>query len=587
MKTLQQMNIKKSILSILILILGFNLQAQDPKYCIANFGYNVRYDISPFTYQFSDSSSSANSIVSWEWNFGNGEISNKQNPEHQYFTAGIYTVSLKIIDQIGCVDFVSKSIEIIGIPPPSCSSFFTFTQDTTAPNYTFQFFDHSIHTNDTIISWSWNFGDSSPIGHLQHPTHNYSSTGNYYVKLDIITANNCSSSYTALLIINSGGVNCGANFTYSPDTNSTTPNTFVFHDNSLHSSPILEWKWYFGDGDSSSYQDPSHSYLHAGIYNVKLTITTTSCSSDIQIPIQVGNPQNYNLWGRVYVGNLTTDQCVAYIYKVYQNNYLVPFDTVALSSVNDTLGVYYFYQLPEGDYKVQVVLPVSSQFASLYAPTYFNSSLFWNSAQNIPLFQDLSLQNINMTSIQSQVGTDFISGHVINEANGQIANILVLLITDQGEVVNYTYTDLQGNYQFNDVPQGTMYVFGELAGFASYPAAVNFTSNFDSLSQVNFLIKGKNSVGFIDSEQAKTNIEFRIYPNPLEGSLFYIQQSAPLLKDGKYIIYNALGSIIQQGILYQGNSIHNIQISDLQKGMYLISIYNGYGEILSVKKLIN
>ena len=34
------------------------------------------------------------------------------------------------------------------------------------------------------------------------------------------------------------------------------------------------WKWYFGDGDSSAVQNPSHVYTSPGLYDVSLTITT-------------------------------------------------------------------------------------------------------------------------------------------------------------------------------------------------------------------------------------------------------------------------------------------------------------------------
>lgn len=67
---------------------------------------------------FSDQSQSA---VSWHWNFGDGVVSDEQNPSHSYASPGVYTVSLSVADAEGCAssaigvvvveDFVSSAFE--------------------------------------------------------------------------------------------------------------------------------------------------------------------------------------------------------------------------------------------------------------------------------------------------------------------------------------------------------------------------------------------------------------------------------------------------------------------------------------------
>ncbi|PCH68667.1 MAG: hypothetical protein COC01_03185 [Bacteroidetes bacterium] len=56
------------------------------------------------------------------------------------------------------------------------------------------------------------------------------------------------------------------------------------------SSNATEWKWYFGDGDSSSTQDPTHVYGAIGMYNVTLTVTnpisTDTYSDSVDISYQ-------------------------------------------------------------------------------------------------------------------------------------------------------------------------------------------------------------------------------------------------------------------------------------------------------------
>jgi len=580
------MNKINYILVILFSFISIVSIAQHSSSCEAKIAYTVDEEISPLTINFIDSSQSVLPIVEWQWTFGNGEISRKQNPNHQYLEPGTYAISLKIINLEGIVGIDYDTIVISDVTPPTCNAYFTYLRDTSAANYTYIFTDHSIHTNDSIISWAWDFGDSSPISSLQHPIHQYSSAGTYNVELVINTINGCSSLYTATIVINTGSVDCSASFTFAPDTTSSSPYAMKFHDNSLYSSPILSWKWHFGDGDSSSFQDPQHDFPNAGVYTVKLKIVTTSCESEIEIPVQVGNPQKYNFWGRVYVGNQTTDQCVAYLYREFSDNYVIVVDTVNLTSVNDTLGVYYFYQVTEGNYKIQIELPSSSQFYDNYAPTYFNSSVLWSGSQNVGLYNDLSLQNIYMKEIVLQVGTNYIGGSVQNQANGQLAGVIVFLINSQSEIIDFTYTDEQGEYSFDEVPMGDFYVYGDLTGFASYPATVSFDTQNDSISNVNFLIKGRNSVGFVENNIAKEENTYKIFPNPITDNFLNISFNKSVNYSINYVIYNSLGVKVQDGFISRNTQNFRIELQNFKKGLYFISLSGKKGNSFKVKKFI-
>lgn len=51
---------------------------------------------------FTDASTSSGTIVSWEWDFGDGNTSTDQNPSHAYGAANTYTVCLTVTDDLGC-----------------------------------------------------------------------------------------------------------------------------------------------------------------------------------------------------------------------------------------------------------------------------------------------------------------------------------------------------------------------------------------------------------------------------------------------------------------------------------------------------
>jgi len=66
-----------------------------------------------------------------------------------------------------------------------------------------------------------------------------------------------------------------ADFSGDP-TSGCVPLTVNFGD--LSSGPVISWSWDFGDGGTSTAQNPSHEYTSAGTYTVSLTVTSEICS---------------------------------------------------------------------------------------------------------------------------------------------------------------------------------------------------------------------------------------------------------------------------------------------------------------------
>ncbi len=121
-----------------------------------------------------------------------------------------------------------------------------------------------------VDSWLWDFGDGF-LSTLQNPSHTYASTGTYWVCL--VATNGCSSDTycDSVTIVITGCVNTVAAF-----STIDVALTVVFND---ASSDADNWAWDFGDGGTSTSQNPVYTYAADGIYNVCL-ITTNSCSAD-------------------------------------------------------------------------------------------------------------------------------------------------------------------------------------------------------------------------------------------------------------------------------------------------------------------
>jgi len=85
---------------------------------IASFSYTPAAPTTDDAVIFSDNSSDTDgSIMTWAWDFGDGNTSSVQNPTHSFAAAGTYIVTLTITDDAGASDTDSASITVASPPP--------------------------------------------------------------------------------------------------------------------------------------------------------------------------------------------------------------------------------------------------------------------------------------------------------------------------------------------------------------------------------------------------------------------------------------------------------------------------------------
>lgn len=239
--------------------------------CQALFQYTLGGCPSIF---FGDASSaSPGSIVSWFYDFGDGNTSTLQNPTHTYSANGNYLVCLTIVTSDACTDTYCDTIPITCIQPPSCNADFLANAGN-CPAVTFA--DMSTSSPGTIVSWFYDFGDGN-TSTLANPTHTYTVDGTYIACLTIVTSDACTSTYCDTIVINCLSATCNAQFQY---TFANCPSMMFFDGSTASPGSVSSWAWDFGDGGASTMQNPVHTYTANGTYLVCLTITTSAGCSD-------------------------------------------------------------------------------------------------------------------------------------------------------------------------------------------------------------------------------------------------------------------------------------------------------------------
>jgi len=347
--------------------------------CQAAFNYYPD-SINQSIIYFYDQSTPTGDITSWYWDFGDGTTSTLQNPIHAYNTMGTYNVCLTITALSGSCTSVYCENVISGGGGVNCDANFNAYIDSTQSN-TVYFNDLSTPLG-LIESWYWDFGDGN-TSTQQYPTHTYSASGSYNVCLTITADSGiCTSTECEVITLSGGGSNCTADFYYFAD--STQTQTAYFYDLSTPSGLVESWYWDFGDGNTSTQQNPTHMYNSPGSFNVCLTITADSgtCTSTYcELIIVSGGVINCEAdftWDSAYAGNpvqftdlsvsgigqivswdwLFGDGSVSYIQNP-THTYNVPGTyTVCLTIVSQGMGM---YCIDTTCYNI-VVLPAIQQY---------------------------------------------------------------------------------------------------------------------------------------------------------------------------------------------------------------------------------
>lgn len=227
------------------------------------------------------------SIFSWKWDFDDGSsFDANKNPTHTFDNSTNYKVKLLLTSNYGCMDSLTRNIQVLPLPD------INFVYDTACEDDTTKF--RGISSAFPFISnWTWNFGDPSSGPNntykQQNAIHIYDTSKIYTVTLTAISSEQCTS------FIYNDNVKVKAipivDFMVSAICKEDPQ---IFQDLSYVNDDIInEWNWNFGDGNNiDTNQNPLHTFSDTGYYNVNLNVVSFSnCTAGISRNVYVNvNP---------------------------------------------------------------------------------------------------------------------------------------------------------------------------------------------------------------------------------------------------------------------------------------------------------
>ncbi len=228
------------------------------------------------------------SIVTYRWDFGDGNIGYGVLVVHRYTNPGTYTVTLTVVDDEGESSTATAGYGY-NVPPPvnvteNIPPTVNFTWDVDPDvDGTINFYSSATDPDGTIVSYFWNFGDGNTSS-SPNPSHTYARSGTYTVTLIVTDDNGGQSSYE--LTVTVPNILPVAGFSYSP-RNVTTARTVTFDGDTPYSYDkdgyIVNWSWDFdGNGIVDAYGSVvTHRYSSPGNYTVILNVTDNDGGWDV------------------------------------------------------------------------------------------------------------------------------------------------------------------------------------------------------------------------------------------------------------------------------------------------------------------
>lgn len=253
--------------------------SSDAVTCYADYSYSL--DLETNTVTFNNKSQGNN--IEYHWEFGDGGISDEENPIHTYADKGFYHVGLSVIikDEQGnpqCHSHYENLVKLVDENTSACFADFGFWTD-----------GLTLHVNDNsqgnISSYYYNFaglGDAdSAMASFTFP-----ENGFYEVCLTVIDKDedgniNCQADVCHGIQIGEGG--CFAEFTSFADSLTVS---FTNESEGEYNQVF----WHFDDQGSSNENNPTVTFDEPGFYHVCMTIADSigGCHSDVCRAIQVG-----------------------------------------------------------------------------------------------------------------------------------------------------------------------------------------------------------------------------------------------------------------------------------------------------------
>ncbi|MFY0626908.1 MAG: PKD domain-containing protein, partial [Reichenbachiella sp.] len=225
-----------------------------------------------------NNSTTGENLINPFWDFGDGYTGTTLSPEHFYEAPGDYEVILGMENTDGCVNTITRTIRINGLPEVS------FESELACEGQSIGFSDTSVPGDqlNNIDSWTWDFdgfGDAT----IENPDFAFDESGDYEVNLTVINTGGCENTATQTVTVNASPI---ANFDIELGC-LETETIFADITETTTENPISSWFWQI-DGEVFTTQNPEKTFSEAGMYTANMIVTAENlCAAVLEQTFEI------------------------------------------------------------------------------------------------------------------------------------------------------------------------------------------------------------------------------------------------------------------------------------------------------------
>ncbi len=255
------------------------------------------------------------------------------------------------------------------------------------------------------------------------------------------------------------------------------------------------------------------------------------------------------------------------------------------SVILDGSGNYAFHDIIVGNYLVCVYADTTVRPGAI--STYYGDVAFWEAADTIYVSADtITGTDITLLEIPQQLdGTGLVEGDIYREeptksvssVTGEpVKKIKVILIRKEkssGGIVAWVYTDDEGHYVFENVPDGSYQIIIDIPGLAQDSTyTVNITVDNNVVSGLDFLVT-KDAILMAKasgvSHPAAGLLRLTVWPNPTDG---HVTLMLPGTGEGVITLCDGQGRIVYRAVYPDGRKRTEMDLTGLPSGIYYLQV---------------
>ena len=247
--------------------------------CLPDTKFSYKY-LNDSTVEFTNQTKTS-STTNYLWNFGDGTTGTNSQVTftHVYKDDKPFTVSLKATNSCGENNY-TETVAVCRKPEASQT---ISTSECGAVSI-------NAGASRNAIKYQWDFGNGTVLPATPSTastiSYTYPNSGTYTIKLKVFNAAGCDSASTSNNVtVTSSSLGSNSTWSYTSDdldfnfTRAAIPNA-------------VSYKWNFGDGSTSTLQNPTHSYADPGAYTITLS-ASNKCGATYEFSVPISVP-HYN-----------------------------------------------------------------------------------------------------------------------------------------------------------------------------------------------------------------------------------------------------------------------------------------------------